>query len=282
MNDHEQRALRELYRNTRDEAPSELLDQRIRRAAMHQLGRRRRHWIRGLSTAAVLVLAFSVVIQLDWLAKDPLLESAMDSDSGSSSPAQSRSYLPTAPEFHSDQAAAPMAPPVHKKQAFNEQPMSAAETSEPLRPEPRRSGRQATESKALSLPDRFASDQAEPAARRSAEIAAPVQIPLLPHDPDELQTLAPGLGRGAKDHDWLTFCYDDRRVLDMQPDSTGTRFRARPGSEVLGVVIDWKMERDALNACHDEGTYTVCGWLDGVEAVFADERLDHVRWYQPR
>ena len=64
MSDPQQDKLRELYRRSRQEQPSVDLDRQIRDAARRPVQRRSRRWIWGLSTAAVLMLSFTVVLDL--------------------------------------------------------------------------------------------------------------------------------------------------------------------------------------------------------------------------
>ena len=92
MTEREDQDLLSLYRRSSQEQPSALLDQRVRNAARRTIKSRRPGWKWGLSTAAVLVLSFSVVLQtyfdegrpqeaMDITSMAPLREQPSDSPS---------------------------------------------------------------------------------------------------------------------------------------------------------------------------------------------------------
>lgn len=64
MNEHQEQHLRDLYQLSRKEQPSTTMDKRIRQAAQGQIASRRNKWVRALSTAAVVVLSFSIVLDI--------------------------------------------------------------------------------------------------------------------------------------------------------------------------------------------------------------------------
>jgi len=77
MNDADDEIIRALYKQSHQEQPSEFLDKRIRKAAQRALSQNRRRWIWGLSTAAVMVLSFNIVLDL-FINKPELTESYVD------------------------------------------------------------------------------------------------------------------------------------------------------------------------------------------------------------
>ncbi len=289
MNQQQQQALRELYRQTRDEQPSQMLDRRIRQAARQQLQRRRPRWIWGLSTAAVLVLSFSLVLELgvqdagapaeyeQELGK-PLSSATHESPESAPAPAPA-SAPPGAPSSASRGA------PGMKKELFRQPPPLADEAEMSARASEQHPTESVQSLEAARTPHPASGQRAgdtmqAPKSRVVPEAMTRPVLPELPLQASAWQALSSALTVIEPAADRLEIVHNGQKILSLTRLEQGARFKAWPGSQFIGVKADWSVSRHQFTDCHAESGYQVCVWDGDVQAVFDGARLDHLRWRQ--
>lgn len=279
MSDQQDKDLLALYRRSRQEEPSQLTDMRIRQAAQKAMAarsRKDRRWLWGLSTAAVLVLSFSVVLQV-WMVQDSPLVIQKDSVSTSE-------HMPT-PNF----LPTPEPPPGGASEAGDRRlenlpamPMSAAPMPEKTvaKEEP-----MLQEDQAEIAVDREAFRKKAPA--HSLQQSAPeprlpdaVVIPRLPASVEAFQAMAPRLVVEKSASGLIAVYTANKLILSVQHQPDGLVFKAWPGSEVLGIKLNWQLNPMQLSGCIDDSVYQQCQLQQDVYAHFEGVRLDFIQWNQ--
>ena len=282
MNDRDDEDLLALYRRSRKEQPSELVDRRIRNAALRASTGRQRNWLWGLSKVAVVVLSFSVVLQL-WLdsqVPDEVVIVSEERSQGIPMVLPQRSMEMPLQEAPLESSAADLN--IMQKSTLEEE-SAAAETSG------------TTQSSAATI-DRFAVSP-EPAVSISADeapaVSSPsilpeyvptdgISLPELPTDAAGLSTLAPQLTVSTNSAGDIEAISGDQRVLSVSEEQQYFRFRAWRGSESLGVLVDWNLQPDQLNNCTVADDYLTCPIGSSATGFFTDQVLQYIEWLQPR
>lgn len=275
MNEQQQEKLRQLYRRSRQEQPSADLDRHIRSAAQRALNRGRNRWIWGLSTAAVLLLSFNVVIDLFMGEQHEM--NYNDLDLPSSMPRMEVEKKSKAVESSVEEAQQQRAVP-------------AAPAAEPVIDFYR------------VLPDRemefdmesLSGDAATPSARKMERLSRKrsimgvekpalvetADVKILPHRLADLLKLADGLSGEELTSGKVMLYSRNKLILTVEPAATGFSYRAWQGVEILGVREDWTIRPSSLDACNDQDVYTSCVLRPGLTGYFEAERLDHISWNQ--
>ena len=287
MNDEQQQKLIELYRRTRQEQPRAELDARIRDAAKRALKPQIDRWVWRLSTAAVLVLSFSVVLNLaPW-------ESEMGGDASlaPSEELESRS----APELRRQQAE--KAESAREKRRAEASPRAIEKLMLPEEPvrKPLQS-RQLSNGSSLMAPASPPAPESRPAPTILFERAVdfgpgPLSLgdeiqsrqnplPKLPWQREQLQALAEGLVVETAASGRLSVYHEEKLILTVTVDGNMAEFKAWKGAEILGVEVDWAMPRPLGEACHEAAVYTQCDLDFGATGYFEEQRLDHITWRQ--
>ncbi len=282
MNDRDDEDLLALYRRSRDEQPSELVDWRIRNAALSANKRRHRNWLWALSKVAVVVLSFSVVLQL-WLdsqVPEEIVIFSEESTQGLPMVLPQRSMEFPLPETPRENSAADLN--IMQKSTL-EETTAAAEASGSV------------QSSAPTI-DRFAVSP-EPAASMSADEAptvssppvlpeyvptASVSLPELPTSIAGLASLDPQLTVRTDPAGNIDVISGNQRVLSVSEEQQLFRFRAWRGSELLGVLVDWDLQADQLSNCNVDNDYLACPISASVTGFFTDQVLQYIEWSQPR
>ncbi len=282
MNERDDEDLLAIYRRSRDEQPSEMVDRRIRNAALRASTGRRRNWIWGLSKVAVVVLSFSVVLQL-WLdsqVPDEVVIVSEESSQGIPMVLPQRSMEIPLQEAPRESSAADLG--IMQKSTLEEE-SAVAETSG------------TTQSSAPTI-DRFAVSP-EPAVAISADEAPAassssilpeyvptvgVNLPELPTNVADLSSLAPQLTVTTNSAGNIEAISGDQRVLSVDEEQQFFRFRAWRGSESLGVLVDWDLQPGRLNNCTVEENYLACPIGTSATGFFTDQVLQYIEWLQPR
>lgn len=275
MNEQQQNRLRELYRRSRQEQPSAALDQRILNSARRVRNRGRNRWVWGLSTAAVALLSFNVVLQIYFDASGPMEAEMLDLPS----------YKPRA----SAESTSPSSPPRPPSQMMEQRmPLPAAPVEEAviesyeLRPQPMMAPE-------LLLQDRAADIKREKERalfKRSVAGAQRMQksksrhLPRLPSRLDELLARATGLSGEETASGKVIVYAGNKLILTVEDNEKGSRFKAWQGVQVLGITQDWNFTPSDLDACRKQTVFTSCNLPSGVVGFYSDGRLDHISWIQ--
>lgn len=281
MNDRDDEALLALYRRSRNEQPSEILDQRIRQAALRVSNRRQRNWIWSLSKVAVVVLSFSVVLQL-WMDSQPTEELVIQQE-------QTTKQLPGI-VLPSRSVEIPQQEELNESQLSDENIIQRRSLQESTVT----SGTVDDDRPSASTIDRFAVTP-EPAATILSDDSLPsespallpdyeptvtVIIPDLPANLAELSSLAPAITGRETTPGNIDLFIDDARILSIVPEGQTLRFRAWRVSESLGIQVDWSLEPDQLSDCVNSGEYLGCPINPQVTGFFQGQRLEYIEWLQ--
>ena len=268
MSEQDDLKLTALYQKSRQEQPSAELDRQIHNAASRAIYQKSRHWLWRFSTAAVVLLSFSVVLNLlvdemegpETLVEEQVLPESMDMAQAPAPVAEEESAAGAPAEFSAarrapliTEAPAPSAPALAKEKKLSAEPML--------------SSRMLGEDSAV--------------ASRMQDATQPVQeIPRLPFTQAELLELAEDL-RGVERADaTINLYHKDKLILRVQPQADSVRYMAWPGAHVLGVKVDWFYKPQSFNRCSQPVPYRRCELSEQVEGFFEGQRLDHIRWSQ--
>lgn len=285
MNDQHEKKLLALYRRSRQEEPSQLTDERIRQAAHkvasirskeEKMPKEDRRWLWGLSTAAVLVLSFSIVLQV-WMDQDEPF--AVPQESALAPVSRAAPDLKPAP-----------APAASKLDAddtgfdsLSGMPTSAAPMSEQAVGKEESMFEEDLEEKAAhqkALQKKPLAHRIEQPVPDSPSLDA-VIIPQLPDTLEGLQTMLPRQLVVEQSESGLIVVYmANKLILTVQPQAAGSVYKAWPGSEALGVKVNWQLNPQQLMACKDGSVYLTCPLQRNVDAHFEGTRLDFILWRQ--
>ncbi len=271
MNEQQQDKLRELYRRSRNEQPSIEMDQSIRIAALRALNRGRRKWLWGLSSAAVVLLCFSIVMQL--VVDQPAQFELESEDMSISEYPASPSLKPRSANESQliDQKIAGAGP------VAESMPSLAADSSlEEIRSLAKREAALLLENKTEDEQHALSEDASFDILRSRQAIA----IPKLPTDLAGLKAMRAGLS-GEERAGKISLYAHDKLILVASPETGGFAFRAWPGAQVLGVKVDWDVLPAQWMDCEQENVYLRCVLEQGVDGYFEGQRLDHISWQQP-
>ena len=270
MNDAQQHAqdrkLRELYRKSRSEQPSLLLDKRVRRAAEREVRGNTRRWLWGLSTAATFILSFSVVLQI--FDGSPDAEQYLRQENVPSSPSSVTKE--------------------RKQNQFSE--------TESLLSTPQRSGIQTKALAREAAQEAGMSTGQQPEVMQDAEmfsLEVPAAASLL--DSRRIESIIPSLPQslpplllldesvsGEQDVDGTIRLFRaGRTVLTLSFNGDDVVFRAWQGSDTLGVVQDWSLSAESLADCRMADGFQVCRINQRLTGYFVHNRLDHIGWTVP-
>ena len=289
MTDQQDKDLLTLYRRSRQEEPSQLADTRIRQAAGKAVSikpvetsvKKNRGWLLGLSTAAVLVLSFSVVLQV-WMDQD---EPSVILQESASVPVERpkpdfkpklkpepsldvSEYDMNDSSFDDISAIPAPAAPLSKQAIGKQQSMPEEKLAEVA------ADREVFRKKAQTrVPgvDRSKRDSRSPDT---------LVIPQFPESVTSLQAMAPRLVVEQNDSGLIAVYRTNKLILTIQQQPKGASFKAWPGSEILGVKVDWQLSPQQLQGCEDGPVYLKCPLKQNVDAYFEGERLDFIRWIQ--
>lgn len=246
-------ALKALYRQSRREQPSEQIDARIRLAAAAPFRRRQKRWIWGLSMAAVIVLSFSLLLEVLILPPPATINGDSSFEEGDK---ETRERI--VPRLSVPQPLEVAPAPMYKKQ-LSETPRETLDADQAViarkqRPAP------ATMEAGSALPE------------------AELMIPLLPLQLDRLLPLDKAL-TGKQSPDGVIELYRQHRlILQILPQDDGYQLQAFPGAEILGVRVDWLLQPVDLEACDVGPAGGDCRINDQVIANFKHNRLESIRW----
>lgn len=272
MNDKHDDALRALYQKSRQEQPAGQLDQRIRKAAERRIYRTRKRWVWGLSTAAVVVLSFNIVLNLvdiEPASKEVLTEY----ESRFQSPGLNDSTVKEEPSFDAEQSL---------PQSLPSAPAPVVRTTDKPVLLQQEKHVQKSKQRMLIVPHTSETRQFErdfSSGMAAADRAGPqLVIPELPLQMDELLKLDGGLSGLQTDTGLMTIYADNKLILTVRPLDGWYEFKAWPGAQLLGVRIDWNIKPSQLDQCNTQNAYISCSLNDRVQGLFEQERLDHISW----
>lgn len=250
--DADDHALKSLYRQSRHEQPSAQVDSRIRLAAAAPFRRRQKRWIWGLSTAAVMVLSFSLLLELFMLPTDTSING--DNVSGDLFVEK----LERSDSELSERKLAISPPPVLKKPQL-ETPGESSEADQ------------------LARETIF---HYEPSSVKSISVssASSLQIPILPLQLDRLLALDDSLTGMLTDEGRIQLYRQQSLILQIIRHQDGHEIEAYPGSEILGVRVNWQLQTADPESCASELSSGECWIDDQVVGVFENGRLEYIRW----
>ncbi len=271
MTEQKDQDLLSLYRQSSREEPSALLDQRVRKAAQQAIRSRRPGWKWGLSTAAVLVLSFSVVLQMYF--DEGMPEETMDTTTIiplNEQPSDLAGELAMDVPIVSQQSAALPAAPVSKlKRSL--QKFEEAEADAITAPT-------TYEIAADFMPE--ASAETGMAKPEDANVRL-VTVPELPFDAAGLRALDSGLTVEQSGSGIIIVYSDNKLVLSIRREGDNLSYRASSGSERLGIKLDWSITPSQLDTCEAKPVYKECQMGQGVTGYFEGDRLDFIQWQRP-
>jgi hypothetical protein len=290
MNDPQEQRLNELYRNSRREQPSAKLDRRIRKAAKAAVNRRRNRWLWTLSTAAILVLSFTLVIEMSTFEEHSVDIEFMDKPpaatvDGLEKEAQQRKRLnelataerksqllkKSAESMASDRMEEQLVPELNWEPPSEADEAGYDKAIGSVSPAPAHAPSTLVQSKPITLPQ--ASDK-----RKSPEAKQIVSIPDLPDTLEGLQDLNSSLTGETTSSGRVTLFSGEKLILTMHQQANGIEYMAWSGSEVLGINLDWNMTPAQALSCVEGVVYRHCQLTDDVSAFFDQQRLDHISW----
>jgi hypothetical protein len=267
MSDKHDESLYSLYQKSRQEQPRERLDERIRMAAKRRLKRDKKRWIWGLSTAAVVVLSFSVVINvsdIDSTSMQRIIEKeTMEPSEVMNDGIREEARVPESPAMlFGDNSARRIATPQEIEEVLTLDKVS-----------------QWAKSRSIEI------SAMRPALSKKSEaesVELSLVIPDLPTELDALLELGDSLTGEITPSGLVTVYAKDKLILTVDSNSGAHRFKAWPGSGILGVGLDWTQGVSRLQDCDNKNAYTVCSLSDQVRGMFEDNRLDHISWVVSR
>ncbi len=285
MSTEEDNKLQALYQASRDEAPSELLDQRVLRAARNQQRARQPAWLKLGAVAAVLVLSFSVVLQVGQEPFDEVMEEAAveTGETALMSPMHDAtpelSVVEPAREFMPDrQTSMTEAEPVRvlPSTAMTPAPMSRSASQDQMTKAPSGFGL-AQPNAQRAAPSALSNEVPSSSRERKGSYFVP---PRLPVTVEGLKAMAPLLRFEISPTGRQLVYRGDKLVMSMQNDGQDRVFKAWSGSDSLGVDIDWDSPVSRFGNCRESAVYIECPLGDGVTGYFEGDRLDHIEWRQ--
>jgi len=272
MTDKHEKVIRALYRQTRTEQPSEFVDKRIRKAARRALYRNRKRWLWTLSTAAVIVLSFSVVLKL--YIEEPDIEKLVWSE-----------------EPEKELMVPSVAEPSARVDSFPELMLadeaSAVESSSgkiKSLPEAEKFKQKRKKALAKAMHQRlsgemgFSDSMTSPVSSEKDNRPRNVTIPHLPVTLKALIQLDESLHGEELDKGLIKLYSKNSLILTVSSNNSTVTFNAWPGSEILGIGVDWSLTSQQLKGCSQQHMKTACQITNQLKAIFIEKRLDHIRW----
>ncbi|MCP4076071.1 MAG: hypothetical protein GY744_07795 [Gammaproteobacteria bacterium] len=264
MSDKHEEAIRYLYRQSRTEQPSVFVDKRIRKAASRALYKNRKQWVWSLSTAAVLVLSFTVVLNL--VDVEPDFSPVTEQEELTQQVLKKPNYFPVLKN----------PPPAVTMEQQSLQEFAKEEVERSQRSKRKLQPSSARQKRIDETPsfDVFESS----AIMVEHSLSVKTTIPKLPLQLEQLLALDKSL-RGEQQQSGLIKLYQrNRLILTLLPGESEFTFMAWPGAELLGVDVDWHVSALELDACSELKTEMICSLTDQLKAVFISDKLDHVTW----
>lgn len=297
MTDPQDDKLIKIYQHSRHEQPSVAMDKKIRHAAEQALYRKRKRWLWGLSTAAVIVISFNVVLQLmlEETAEDEVVMRDELSKPGSPMATAPRSVEmddnATLQRIDSDDTTS-----VFSEESEITTPAAGLQVDKMISPAREREQAESAridfsevlKERSFDVPDKEARNKTEmtqlQASKEKKRIKAstlPI-IPDLPSTLDGLLSINKQLVGEQSVSGLITLYHRDKLVLTVKPGAELIQFKAWPGSSILGIKMDWSVKPVQSAGCIKGPVYQVCDLNKQVKAMFEEDRLDHVLWNKPR
>ena len=303
MNDPQDEKLIRLYQHSRQERPSETINQSIHKAAERALYRKRKRWLWGLSTAAIIVISFNVVLEL-------MLDDINEEETVLSKKQQVLSVPPASTpnpviDAPKDRAKSEkeglsswssLVLDGNKEQqtadyAGNEATLEALDTSQQgdltadadleLKQQQRRVLKESAVTNGQLEVERMSLQKMEEWAAKDQGLKDPVLIPELPVSLEELLLINSSIYGEQSDEGMITLYANGKIILSVSPGPIQTEFKAWPGSSVLGLKINWSMKPQGAQSCVEAPVYRICPINPQVKGFFKEDRLDYIQWFAP-
>lgn len=274
MNDKHEEAILVLYRQSRTEQPSDLVDKRIRKAASRAHYRNKKRWLWSLSTAAVLVLSLTVVLKLfdgEHDSQEILWEDEPKQQVLKKKKITAPQRILAKPNARINNYPEILAP---EEEDIAEISSVVAESQPQKRVKsPVRRFRKEEKTESMLM------DYAEsPVPVLLDNIDVTAEIPQLPVKLKQLIQLDESLSGEELDNGFIRLYSKNKLILTVSPNKDGFSFKALQGSEILGISVDWSLKAIMLKQCTELNMSTVCSLTDRVKAIFINKRLDHISW----
>lgn len=259
--------LETLYRFSRHELPPQQLDQKIRLAAKQAIKSRSVGWKWYLSTAAVVTLALTIVIETQQ--PDPAIQELPETIVDDASFDQMEPAAPAASEMLQEPASqsAPLPQPAaRKKLASPPVILLPSKNTQPL---------------FETQPDELKESDREGVTRMQLkrELAFNTRIP--EHIPFDLSLLLDGADElhGYQTEDTIVVYQQDQQILKMIRTKQGINIEASSGASHWGVFAQWGQSRLQFPNCQGSDAL-VCELDDHIQGRFENNRLVSIYWVQ--
>lgn len=282
MNDPHDDKLLKLYQQSRQEQPSTQMDNKIRKAAKAAHYRKHKRWLWGLSTAAVIVISFNVVFELVFMEETgsqlEMIPPLIQTQEAPSVIRQQKMIGPDTMESEVDEL-------------IDE--MDSADDKEFARLQEIHSGGRLKESRQALMPKKSLNALERPPAVKyrsqakaldlgaiapSSAMHPAVYIPDLPANLEQLLAIDPDIKGQQSTRGLITLTVQNKVILVVNPEGRTIQFKAWPGSERLGIKLDWNLIPTGMRNCEFGPVYTRCDISDDVRGYFEGNRLDHISW----
>lgn len=277
MNDKHEEAIRSLYRQSGTEQPSVFVDKRIRKAASRALYKNTKQWVWSLSTAAVLVLSFTVVLNLidvepelfPVTEQDELKQQVLKKNRIKSQQRKVPSYFPVLKS----------PPPASVSMEQESIQQLRLEEAQGMQRNKRKLLSSSSSARQMEKDETPSFDVIESSAMMVEDNASvKTTIPQLPHQLEQLLALDKSLTGEKQENGLIKLYVKNQLILTLLPGESDFTLMAWPGAEIIGVEVDWHVSIQELDNCSESNTQTICSLTDQLKAVFISDKLDHVTW----
>jgi len=267
--------IRALYRLGRQEHPSDLVDKRIKNAAYRVTMKRQRRWVWSLSTAAVIVLSFSVVLNV--------VETEIETTSifPKSAPLPQGAHYDIAPIDIENSFAEDSSVTMRETKEFESQVATKLESrkhkiaKEKLEPTRKKANlKRMNASPGLST-------LASPADSALAleEPSEYLSLPVLPTELKGLLLLDDSL-TGDEVGNKIQVFYKDKKIIELIKYNSLVVFKAWKGAEIISLKVNWDMAISELKNCEVRRAKKICNLNKKVQAVLIEEKFEYIIWEQ--
>ncbi len=267
--------IRALYRLGRQENPSNLVDKRIKNAAHRVTLKRQRRWVWSLSTAAVIVLSFTVVLNV--------VETEIETTSNFpiSAPLSQGVINDIAPIEIENSFSEDTSLTMHETKEFESQVATKLESrkhkmaKEKLEP----TRNKANLKRMNAAPSLLTLASPADSALALEEQSEHLTLPVLPTELHGLLLLDDSL-TGDEVGNKIQVFYKDKKIIELIKYRSLVVFKAWKGSEIISLKVNWDMAISELKNCEVRRAKKICNLNKHIQAVLIEEKLEYIIWEQ--